>query len=88
MMKSDTHPKMEELQVKLMREAPSWKKAAMVGEMYRAMITLSLSGLRARHPAASEGELRRRLADLVLGPELANRVYGPLEASLERVDAP
>jgi len=40
--------------------------------------TLALSGLRQRHPQASEDELRRHLADLWLGPELAARVYGPL----------
>jgi hypothetical protein len=87
-MENDTHPKMRELQVRLMREAPPWKKAAMVGEMYQAMVTLSLSGLRARHPAASESELHRRLADLVLGPKLADQVYGPLDDFLEKVDAP
>lgn len=40
--------------------------------------TLALSGLRARHPEATPQELRRRLADLLLGPDLAAQVYGPL----------
>ena len=31
-------------------------------------------------PASSEAQLRRRLADLLLGPDLAARVYGPLAA--------
>ncbi|HXK43960.1 MAG TPA: hypothetical protein PKV82_14160 [Anaerolineae bacterium] len=39
---------------------------------------LALSGLHARYPQAGEAELRRRLADLLLGAELAARVYGPL----------
>ena len=37
---------------------------------------LSLAGLRARHPEASEAELRRRFADIHLGPKLAAEVYG------------
>jgi hypothetical protein len=43
----------------------------------------ALSGLRSRYPHASEREIRRRLADLILGEELAAEVYGPLEESLD-----
>jgi len=35
---------------------------------------------RHRHPRAGEGELRRRLAGLLLGEELARKVCGELEA--------
>ena len=38
---------------------------------------LALQGLRARHPTATEAQLQRYLADLLLGPELAARAYGP-----------
>jgi len=38
---------------------------------------LSLSCLRDRFPQAGPEELRRRLATLLLGSELATRVYGP-----------
>ncbi len=31
-----------------------------------------------RSPEATPQELRRRLADLLLGPDLAARAYGPL----------
>ncbi len=41
--------------------------------------SIALSGLRNRHPRASQAELRRRLADLLLGEELARRVYGEIE---------
>ncbi len=40
--------------------------------------TLALVGLRERHPNDPESLLRRRLADLWLGPELAQKAYGPL----------
>ena len=77
-MTSDTHPKMEQLHLELMRQAPSWRKAHMLGEMYQTMKQLAYSGLRQRYPTATETELRRRLADLLLGVELAERVYGPI----------
>ncbi len=63
-----------------MRQAPPWRKLEMVGQMNQAVRTLALSGLRQRHPQATQEELRRRLADLLLGPVLATEVYGPLES--------
>ena len=45
----------------------------------RGVRTLALSGLRTRHPEATSQELRRRLSDLLLGPDLAAQVYGPKE---------
>ena len=35
--------------------------------------------MRERYPDALEDELRRRLAEQLLGPELAARAYGPME---------
>jgi hypothetical protein len=39
---------------------------------------LALAGLRERFPHDSPAQLRRRLADLWLGAELAAKAYGPL----------
>ena len=61
---SDTHPKMEALQIRLLREAPPWRKMEMLAGLNASTKALVLSGLRQRHPQASEGELRRRLAGL------------------------
>ena len=49
----------------------------MAAQMNSTLRTLALSGLRQRYPHATPDELRRRLADLWLGPELAARVHGP-----------
>lgn len=38
---------------------------------------LAMAGLRMRFPAAGPAGLRRRLATLLLGAELAEKVYGP-----------
>jgi hypothetical protein len=84
-MLTDTHPKMERLRIELLRQIPSWRKVHMLGQMYQTMKQLALSGLRQRHPAASEDELRRRLADILLGPDLAANVYGPF--TMESTDA-
>jgi hypothetical protein len=75
----DTSPEVEELQIKLLRQAPPWRKLEMVGQLNETVRTFALSGLRQRHPHATPQELRRRLADLLLGVELAMLVYGPLE---------
>lgn len=71
----DTRPEAEEVQIALLRQAPPWRKLQMVGQMNQTVRTLALSGLRQRHPQASPEELRRYLADLLLGPALAARAY-------------
>jgi hypothetical protein len=67
---------MEALQIRLLRQATPWRKMEMLAGLNAAAKTLALSGLRHRHPGASESELRRRLAGLLLGEELAHKVYG------------
>ena len=74
----DTHPEIERLQIEKLRQMHPWRKMELVGEMNRTVQTLALAGLRQRHPDDSPHRRRRRLADLLLGPELAARVYGPL----------
>lgn len=74
----DTSPEAEEIQLTLWRQAPAWRKLEQMARLNRMARQLALAGLRRRHPEASEQELRRRLADLILGPDLAERVYGSL----------
>jgi len=73
---SDTHPKMEALQIQLWRQASPTRKMEMVAQLNASLRTLALTGLRSRFPQADETELHRRLADLLLGEELARKVYG------------
>lgn len=75
---SDTSPEIGRLQLALMHSAPAWRKLELAGQMFESMKLLALVGLRQRHPLANEQELRRRLTDLLLGPQLASRAYGPL----------
>jgi hypothetical protein len=73
----DTCPEAERVQIELLRQAPPWRKLDMVGQMNQTVRILALSGLRQRYPQATPRELRRRLADLLLGPTLAAHVYDP-----------
>ena len=74
---SDTRPEIADLQRSLLRKASPARKLAMLGQMNQTVKSLALSGLRSRYPQDSPEMIRRRLADLLLGPELALRVYGP-----------
>jgi hypothetical protein len=74
----DTWPEIEQLWLEGLGEMPSWRKLALVGEMYRTVRSLAVAGLRQRYPNDSPDQRERRLADLLLGSELAMCVYGPI----------
>lgn len=73
---SDTDPQMEALQIKLLRQAPPWRKMEMLVSLNASARELAMAGLRRRYPNSSEKALRRRLADILLGESLAAKVYG------------
>jgi hypothetical protein len=74
----DTHSEAGRVHIELMRRAPTWRKLQVMDQMGQALHLLAASGLRTRHPEASERAIRRFLADLLLGPELASEAYGPI----------
>lgn len=76
---SDTRPEATQIQLNLLRQASPARKLALLGQMNQTVKVLALAGLKSRYPEATPEQLRRRLADLLLGPELALKVYGPLE---------
>jgi len=73
---SDTHPKMEALQIELWQQATPTRKMHMLAQLNASARLLALAGLRAQYPNESESEIQRRLANLILGEELAQKVYG------------
>ena len=77
---SDTSPEAERVLVELLRRAPAWRKLRLVEDTNRSVRDLLLAGLRERFPQDPPALLRRRLADLWLGPELAAAAYGRLPA--------
>ncbi len=74
---SDTHPDAEKVQIAGLRSLPAWQKLEMVNDLTMAARRFALAGLRERFPRAGPEELRRRLATLCLGRELATKAYGP-----------
>jgi len=77
----DTDPKVEQVLVEMMRRASPARKFAMIASATRASRQLTLCGLRMRFPNESPERIRRRLASIWLGDELAEKAYGPLSAS-------
>ena len=75
---SDTSAETERVLFARLREMPAWRKLEMVAQLNQTVRELALSGLRIHYPQADEAEIWRRLADLVLGAELAEKAYGPL----------
>lgn len=73
---SDTHPKMEALQIQLLRQASPTRKMNMLAQLNKSARLLALTGLRSRFPNAGEAEIRLKLAQLLLGEETARKVYG------------
>lgn len=73
----DTSPEVERIQIERLRHMPPWRKLALMAQMSQTVRALALAGLRRRHPDDTPALRRRRLADLLLGPELAARAYGP-----------
>ncbi len=75
----DTAPEIERLQIERLRQMPPWRKMVLVAEMGKTVKMLALAGLRQRHPDDTPAQRQRRLADLLLGAELAVRAYGLLQ---------
>lgn len=73
---NDTSPEAEAVLIALLRQAPSWRKFRMVGDLNATVKLFALAGIRERHPEATESETKRHLADILLGAELAAVVYG------------
>ena len=75
----DTSPEAEKVMIELLRQASATRKFQMVEANQRLVRCAAMAGLRERHPSESDGQLKRRLADLLLGEELAMKAYGPIE---------
>jgi hypothetical protein len=72
---SDTHPKIDQMQIELIRKMPSWKKFAIVDDLNETVKAFAISGIKQRHPGATQDQIQRMLADIMLGPELSRKVY-------------
>ena len=72
----DTSPEAEQFLIELWRAATPARKFSIAFDTTRTLQEFVLAGLRERHPEETPDNLRRRFADVWLGPELARRAYG------------
>lgn len=71
----DTNPEIERIQIKLIRQASSVRKFEMVTQMNNTVRAFMFAGLERRNPNATPEEIRHLFANLLLGEELARKVY-------------
>jgi hypothetical protein len=72
----DTDPQIEALQIDLIRRMPPWRKMAVVESLNETVRTLAISGIKQRYPQATAEQVHRMFAEMALGAELAEKVYG------------
>ena len=84
---SHTSPGARATVLEIYRKMPTWRKVELVEDANRTARQLAMIGLRSRHPGESTERLRRRLLGLVLGKELATKIYGPLQEAGETAGA-
>ncbi|MEN3333769.1 MAG: hypothetical protein V7641_3134 [Blastocatellia bacterium] len=72
----DTDAEAHRLLIELARRTPVWKKFAQVAATTETCRAFAKAGIRRRYPNASEDEMRKRLAAVVLNRETVIKVYG------------
>ena len=77
-MASDTAPAAMARYAERLRALGPAERLAIAAGLTQGVRTLAEAGLRQRHPEAGPGELRWRLAELLYGRAVAQRLYGPL----------
>ena len=84
---ADTTADIEQRQVDRWRRLSPLERLRLVSDTTRAVMELSLAGIRRRHPEAAERECFLRLAAILLGVDTARRVY-PEAAALPDLRGP
>lgn len=74
----DTDPRAAAVQMEIFRRMSPFRKIQLVCEANRTNRELLRMGLKSRFPDAAAAEIERRLKGLLLGEDLAAKVYGPL----------
>jgi len=81
---NDTSDAAAEVEIRLLRAMSASRKVGLVEDANRTARRLALAGIGLRFPEASEEERVRLLMDILLGADLALRVYGPRTATSRR----
>ena len=79
----DTTPEAEQVEVELLRRMPVVRKLALLDGMVSFGRTLTMIGIRQSNPGLRLEELEAHYVRLVLGPELAERVFAARRARMD-----
>lgn len=72
---NDTNPKAEQVLISRLRAIPPGQKFRQIAELIALCRQLAVTGIKSRHPNASDEEITKRLSALCNGPEITKKVY-------------
>jgi hypothetical protein len=75
---ADTTPRALERYIQLLREQAPHARLEQAAALTRTVRALAIAGIKQRYPAATDQEIRARLAARLYGREVASRFFGPL----------
>jgi hypothetical protein len=81
-MERDTTPEMAARYDAMIRALPGARRLELAASLSSGVRALAEAGLRSRHPTASETELRCRLAALLYGRAVAERLFEDVPADV------
>ena len=76
---SDTHPRIERAQIRLLQQAGTAARFARVRSLSKTAISLARRAIQRRHPELSEREVGLLFVEQAYGKELASRLREDLE---------
>jgi|SRR5271169_6495161 len=74
---SETYPKLDAEQLEVMRSMSAGEKLQVLNDLIEHTRQSILARLRDQYPLEQPDRIRRRLSTVLLGTELATKVYGP-----------
>ncbi len=77
-MMTDTTIQAEQIRLRALQTMTPTKRLSMAVGWSQSVREMSRAALRRQFPHFTEAELHRHLSERLLGPELATKVYGPL----------
>lgn len=81
MLARDTVRSAEEKQISVLMRLPAWRKLELLDDACETNRALLMAGLRARFSDLSEVDLHRKLMDLLVGRDAAEKIWGPPNAT-------
>jgi hypothetical protein len=81
---NDSSEEARNVQHRVLSKMSPARKILLLEDANRTARRLALAGIQSRFPRATREQQIRLLMDIVLGPELATRVYGPRPTGIRK----